>query len=141
MFHLKEVFMSDSLQLLYVMDADRQVQAVQIPWELWRRIEPLARPALDSLMAKASEEPAEPLAAFAEFLHYWDFSYAYSPAVRCPHCGAATQNWREDQAHPFRLANANLGGLLVFHCRDCGATIRQKHFRDHVAVEHTPPNA
>jgi hypothetical protein len=29
--------------------------------------------------------------------------------------------------------------LLVFHCCTCGATIRQKHFRDHVAFEFTSP--
>ena len=133
--------MSDSLQLLYLTDADKHVQAVQIPWELWRKIELLARPVLDSLMKPSSEEPVEPLPAFEEFLHYWDFRYPYSPAVNCPHCGAATQNWRDDPAHPFRLTNANLGGLLVFHCRACGATIRQKHFRDHMAVEHTAPKA
>ena len=131
--------MSDSSQLLYLTDARNHVLAVQIPWDIWRKIEPLARPALDALMEGVSEEPAEPLAAFEEFLRYWDFRYFYSPAVHCPHCGAATQDWREDPAHPFRQSNANLGGLLVFHCRACGATIRQKHFHDHVTVEHTAP--
>jgi hypothetical protein len=28
--------------------------------------------------------------------------------------------------------------LLVFRCRNCNTTIRQKHFRDHVAFEYTP---
>lgn len=133
--------MSDSSKLLFLTDDRNQIHAVQIPWELWQKIEPLARPALDALVRGPSEEVAEPLAAFEEFLQYWDFRYPYSPAVCCPHCGAATQNWREDPEHPFRLANANVGGLLVFHCRSCGATIRQKHFRDHMTVEHTAPKA
>ncbi len=58
--------MSDSLQLLYLTDADKHVQAVQIPWELWRKIEPQARPVQDSLMKPSSEEPLAPLTAFEE---------------------------------------------------------------------------
>ena len=38
--------MSDSLPLLYLTDAEDRVQAVQIPWDLWQKIEPLARPVL-----------------------------------------------------------------------------------------------
>lgn len=134
--------MSDSLSLLYLTDAEDRVQAVQIPWDLWQKIEPLARPVLRAVSAPAAAEPVkEAISAFEEFLQFWDFRYPYNPAVSCPHCGASTQDWREDPEHPFWLTNANVGGLLVFHCRACGTTIRQKHFRDHVALEHTSPKA
>ena len=51
-----------------------------------------------------------------------------------------TADWRNDPAHPFHLTTANLGGLLVFRCKSCQSTVRQKHFRDHMAVECTPYN-
>ena len=58
----------------------------------------------------------------------------------CPQCGAHTADWRNAPAHPFHLTTANLGGLLVFRCKRCQSTVRQKHFRDHMAVECTPYN-
>ena len=36
--------MSDSLPLLYLTDAEDRVQAVQIPWDLWQKIEPWPAP-------------------------------------------------------------------------------------------------
>ena len=68
----------------------------------------------------------------------WDFPYEYSPAVKCPVCGSETEDWRTDPFHPFLLSNANMGGLLVFHCAQCGCTIRQKHFKDKMVTEFTP---
>ena len=119
----------------YLTDEDGNIVAVQIPVALWERIKPAA---VSENGASPEAEVAEPLEAFADFLRFWDFRYPYDPAVRCPHCGQHVKDWRTAPGHPFRLANANFGGLLVFHCKGCGATIRQKHFRDHVALESTP---
>lgn len=132
---MKSAFPGSALR--YVTDASGQLEFVQIPASLWEHMEPRVRDLLEPPHGD-SESPAEPLEAFAEFMRFWDFPYAYSPAVRCPHCGSQSTDWRSGSPRPFRLANANLGGLLVFHCQTCGATIRQKHFRDHVALESTP---
>lgn len=122
-----------------VVDNAGNTLAVQIPWKTWQRIAPVVEPLLaPATPRKAVKDRPEPMDAFEEFLQYWTFRYPYSPAVACPHCGEKTENWREDPRHPFKLANANIGGLLVFHCIACGTTIRLKHFKDHVAVEHTP---
>jgi endogenous inhibitor of DNA gyrase (YacG/DUF329 family) len=120
--------------VLYLTDGQGSVKAVQIPVDMWRRLEPHAR-----VLAGAPPEPEEPMGEFQEFLRLWDFRYSYDPAVSCPHCGAATEDWREGPDRPFRLTTASFGGLLVFRCQRCGATVRQKHFRDHVSHEHTPP--
>lgn len=127
-------------QLQYLTDIKGNVASVVVPLALWEKIEPKIRP----LLAE-SEEPQPlaqaqgPLRNFDDFLKFWDFKYSYSPAVTCPHCGASALDWRNDPEDHFVLTNANIGGLLVFHCRSCGTTIRQKHFRDHVAVEHSTP--
>lgn len=124
-------------QIHYLTDEHGNIVAVQLPFALWERLKAelptgaLSKPA-------APSAPDEALDGFADFLRYWDFRYPYDPAVSCPHCGAHADDWRTAPWHPFHLANANLGGLLVFHCTSCGATIRQKHFRDHVALESTP---
>lgn len=124
-------------EIQYVTDERGNIVAVQVPLALWERLK-------GTLAAEAAAAPGavadipEPMDGFADFLRYWDFRYPYDPAVSCPHCGAQVADWRTAPGHPFQLANANLGGLLVFHCKSCGATIRQKHFRDHVALESTP---
>ncbi|MDR2743638.1 MAG: hypothetical protein LBB66_00295 [Desulfovibrio sp.] len=112
--------------------------AVQIPYALWECVKEHAISCCAASPPAPASHPAEPLEAFAEFLQYWDFHYPYSPAVSCPQCGIAVEDWRAGEERPFCLTNANLGGLLVFRCRNCNTTIRQKHFRDHVAFEYTP---
>ena len=124
-------------QIHYLTDEHGNIVAVQLPLALWERLKG-ALPGGSPEEQAAESAPAEPLDGFADFLRYWDFRYPYDPAVSCPHCGAHVADWRTAPGHPFHLANANLGGLLVFHCKGCGATIRQKHFRDHVALESTP---
>lgn len=124
-------------QLLRLYDAGGNLLCVQIAPSLWQKIEP----AVERLLGDASPKQRleDDLGAFGEFLKFWDFKYPYEPAVDCPHCHASTSDWRNDPARPFRLANANIGGLLVFHCENCGATVRQKYFRDHKAVEYSLP--
>ena len=131
--------------LLYLTDRQGNLEGVQLrslmEKEQTRNTE--VEPELEAL--KAMEPPLEhlndePVADFERLLQFWDFRYPYSPEVTCPHCGAHTADWRNDPAHPFHLTTANLGGLLVFRCKSCQSTVRQKHFRDHMAVECTPYN-
>ena len=123
-------------KILYLSDDRGRQLGVYIPLAIWQRLQPVCQHLLEP--APSQKQP-EPLANFAEFMQCWDFRYPYDPAVCCPHCGASTSDWRNDPARPFTLANANFGGLLVFHCRHCGATIRHKYFKDHVCHELTLP--
>lgn len=125
-------------QILQVRNAAGDVVAAQIPVALWKKLEPLLAEALGSGERPAPPEALDDLSGFEDFIRFWDFRYPYKPSVECPGCHARTDNWREDPARPFQLANANLGGLLVFHCLVCGGTVRQKYFKDHMAVEFTP---
>lgn len=130
--------MPDMSPILHLHDDRGNPVGVQLSLELWRKLEPLARRLLESDSGE-KRSAREDLAGFAEFLRYWDFRYNYNPAVECPNCHAVSGDWRADPAHPFHLHNANIGGLLVFRCANCGATIRHKYFRDHMAVEFSPP--
>ena len=125
-----------TVQFLY--DAqDNPIFAV-IPFPLWKRLEVHFFDLLsDSSPQSFLSQSDGPIRDFNEFLQCWDFSYPYNPSVKCPCCGKETEDWRNDATRPFVLTNANIGGLLVFHCLSCGATIRQKHFRDHVAIEYS----
>ena len=132
--------MLDNPLLQYVTDAKGNIASVIIPWALWEKMEPKVRKLLEAEAGpKEITQAAGPLASFDELMQFWDFKYPYSPAVTCPHCAASSADWRNDPAQPFILTNANIGGLLVFYCRACGTTIRQKHFHKHMAVEHTTP--
>ena len=132
--------MTEIFSPLFLTDAEGQRIAVQIPYDIWESLAPYAARlhAASSASEEQTPQVPEPLGAFDELMQYWDFRYPYSPAVSCPNCGAAAEDWRTGEERPFRLNNANLGGLLVFRCCHCNATIRQKHFRDHVAFEVTP---
>lgn len=132
--------MPDKTSIHFLCDAHGTRLAAVVPVDIWERLEPFCKKLLppEQQAAALSQQPG-PLADFDELLSCWDFPYAYSPEVCCPHCGASTKDWRSDEKKFFLLKNANIGGLLVFHCTQCGTTIRQKHFRDHVAFEHTTP--
>ena len=124
-------------EVLHMHDSQGNLIAVQISAAMWKRIEPLIQKA----RADTEEKPApnHNLADFAEFMDAWNFPYSYVPAVQCPGCGSDCQDWRNDAKHNFILTGASLGGLLVFRCGHCGGTVRQKYFKDHVAMEFTPP--
>lgn len=124
------------MNVYYLYDSKGKLSFVQISPDLWRKLEPLAKKFLAD-----EPESTEDLESFADFLRVWDFRYSYDPAVRCPNCQAFSQNWQLDEPRQFLLHNANIGGLLVFHCQTCGATIRHKYFKDHQQVEATPPAA
>lgn len=124
----------------YLVDAQAQRAAVQISMPLWEVVEKYVLRAETNLRGAGATpfDRAEPLAAFAEFKTLWDFRYPYEARVQCRACGTSTDDWEQDPAHPFHLTNTNFGGLLVFRCKACNATVRKKHFRDHVAFECTP---
>ena len=123
-------------KILFVRDSAGEIRFVQIPYELWCKVEKDFRPQTEKKEEKLKQQQG-PLNDFKTLMEYWDFSYPYSPEVRCPHCGASTDDWRLDKNHTFVLTNASLGGLVVYHCTKCGTTIRHKHFKDHVSYEHT----
>ena len=127
-------------ELLYIVDDKGAVKAVQIGYDLWKRIEDRVRPLLKSDEPKELVQKDRPLRDFATLMQYWDFPYPYSPRVVCPHCQASTEDWQNDVSKPFILKNASLGGLIVFQCRSCGTNIRHKFFKDHVCYEHTTPD-
>lgn len=122
-----------SSEITYITTTKGEILSVVVPYAIWERLEPSVQKLL-----RADDKPVqrpEPMEDFETLMQYWDFRYPYSPAVRCPSCGTSTDDWRADPEHPFWLTNATLGGLLVFRCQHCGATVRLKHFLDHVAVE------
>lgn len=132
--------MTKKKHILYLVDAAGHIEAVQLTPELWRLVEKTVQTKAAELQGENDPmQRPEALDDFKDFMDAWDFKYAYNPAVECKNCGAHTTNWQEDPEHPFHLKNANLGGLLVFHCKQCGATVRLKHFRDHVATEYSAP--
>ncbi len=118
---------------------DGKAFAYLISRELWESTRFELKAAEKELFYRHGGVAQESLREFRSFLENWEAEYEYSGAVTCPACGRATGDWRTDPEHSFVLSNANAGGLLVFQCRGCGATIRQKHFEDEVVVEHTLP--
>ena len=109
--------------------------------EMWEMTRYDLKSAERELFYRHGGVPQESLKEFKGFLEHWDYEYEYKAEVTCPVCGKKTTDWRTDPVHPFHLSNANDGGLLVFQCRECGTTIRQKHFRDEVVCEHTLPRS
>ena len=129
-------------EIKYLVDENGKIEAVQLTAKLWNQIEPLVKSNLEKINQSKTKlvQRQGPINDFKVLMQFWDFSYPYVPDVHCPHCGAETEDWLSDPEHKFILTNANIGGLLVFHCTKCGTTIRLKHFKDHIAYEHTVPN-
>lgn len=117
-------------------DKNGKLHGVMLSAELWNRYQSRLEPLLQSILEdmEPSERP-EPLHEWEEFKGYWDFKYPYSAEVECRNCGARTDDWLTDPEKPFRLKSAQLGGLAVFACKQCGATVRKKHFKDHICFE------
>jgi hypothetical protein len=122
--------------VLYLYDAKGTLCGVQLSPALWERAKSQI---LKIQEAQPVDEVPEPLGDWAEFKQYWDFRYPFCANVECLNCGARCDDWEHDPAHQFTLRTANLGGLLVFRCAACGASIRKKHFKDHIVFEMTPP--
>jgi hypothetical protein len=122
--------------IMYLYDSKRSLCGVQLSPALWHRVKSHI---LKTQEAQSAPEVHDAMAAWEEFRQYWDFRYPFCARVECRSCGASCDDWEKDPDRRFRLHTANLGGLLVFHCIGCGATIRKKHFKDHMVFEMTPP--
>ena len=131
--------MAHSDHFLPLYDGKGNLYAVLLSAELWQRGAKRLQPVVDSLLetVEPTERP-EPLDQWDAFRQWWDFRYPYNAEVECRTCGAKTADWTSDAAKPFRLRSAQLGGLAVFNCNACGATVRKKHFKDHVCYESDP---
>jgi hypothetical protein len=122
--------------ILYLYDVTGALRGVQLSPALWER----AKSHILKLQeAQPVAEIPAPLEEWEAFKQYWDFRYPFCSNVECAHCGASCDDWEHDPARGFILRTANLGGLLVFRCAACGASIRKKHFKDHMVFEMTPP--
>lgn len=125
---------SDHVLPLY--DKSGKLHVVMLSAELWKRSRHLIEPLIEKEEHEAqSPVRPEPLHEWEDFKTYWDFAYPLCADVQCGNCGASTTDWLEDKQKPFRLKSAQLGGLVVFHCNACGATVRKKHFKDHMCFE------
>ena len=117
--------------ILKIFDSSGAFVGVFVPAKQWEALEKTLAPAARPVGTDHDLE------GFNELLASWNFAYSYDPAVTCPVCGCHTENWQVDSGQPFRLVSASIGGLLVFHCRQCGTTIRHKYYRRHMVKEHS----
>lgn len=128
--------MAHSDHFLPLYNKKGNLYAVMLSAELWAKYQARLEPTLrDILEEMEPTQHLEPLHQWDEFKEYWDFKYPHCADVLCKNCGAATEDWTNDPARTFRLKSAQLGGLVVFHCNSCGATVRKKHFKDHMCFE------
>ena len=130
--------MAHSDHYLPLFDKSGNMYAVMLSAELWgkysHRLEPIIQTMLEEM--EPTERP-EPLHEWEEFKNFWDFKYPLTTDVECGNCGFKTDDWTTALGKPFRLKSAQLGGLIVFSCTGCGATVRKKHFKDHYCFEFT----
>ncbi len=118
---------------------DGSLYGILLSPQLWeaasRTVAPILERTLDCMYPHQATERPEPLHEWQEFADYWDFKYPLTAEVECRACGARTDDWEHDPARPFLFKGASLSGLCVFHCQHCQATVRKKHFKDHVCYE------
>jgi hypothetical protein len=129
--------MSNPDHFVKLYDKKGNLSLVCLSAELWVKISAKAEPLIDKALGLEEKVYPEPMHEWEAFLRTWDFRYPVETNVQCLHCGAASANWAEDPQKPFHLKSAQLGGLVVFDCKQCGATVRKKHFKDHACFEFT----
>ena len=119
-----------------VYDNRGKLHSVMLSASLWDKIRIHVEPLMEALYKKQDPESvSEPLHEWEELKKFWDFKYPVCSDVQCGNCGIKTEDWENDAAKPFIFKVANIGGLVVFTCRSCGATVRKKHFKDHMCFE------
>jgi hypothetical protein len=111
--------------------------------EMWDRVEkevaPILQRELDRLEGEKEPELKEPLDDWENLKQFWGFNYPVDYDVHCDVCGTSTDNWQEDAPRKFQLKAASLSGLVTYLCRNCGARVIKKHFKDHITVETSAP--
>lgn len=125
--------------VVHLHDRHGELYGVLLSPQVWaavqHKVAPLLEQALEKMYPSARPEPMDDWRTFKD---YWDFKYPFCADVHCDCCGATTEDWEHDPLHPFMLRNATLSGMLVFDCVKCGASVRKKHFKDHICFEFTP---
>lgn len=126
--------------VVHLHDPQGRLYGVLLSPQIWAAVQHTMTPLLDQALERMypTARP-EPIADWQMFKDYWDFKYPFCADVHCDACGAVTDDWEHDPRHPFLLRNATLSGMLVFGCVQCGASVRKKHFKDHICFECTPP--
>jgi hypothetical protein len=128
--------MAHSDHFIQLYDKDGNLYAVMLSAEFWLRHRERLEPHIQAMLeADEPTERPEPIQEWEELLRYWDFKYPVNTEVECLNCGVKTDDWLHDPQKPFRLHGANIGGLVVFRCKNCGAIVRKKHFKDHTCYE------
>ncbi|MFV0348818.1 MAG: hypothetical protein ACK5JO_09545 [Halodesulfovibrio sp.] len=124
---------------------DGSMYGILLSPQIWdvvsRKVAPILEQALDTMYPALANEKPEPLDDWQQFKDYWDFKYPFNAEVECKICGSKSADWEHDPAKPFHLKSASLSGLCVFHCKKCRATVRKKHFKDHICFEATVAEA
>ena len=126
-------------------DGNGRFLGLFISASVWEQVDSEVKPILEDALAR-NERPKkqkplkEPLEDWNTLLQFWDFRYPVDKSVHCEQCGNSTENWEADEPRKFLLKTANLGGLAAFECCQCQARITKRHFKDHIAVETSPPH-
>lgn len=130
--------MAKSTQILQgLYDASGNPVGVFVPLELWKKVSHLVEQ-VEARERTRNQDRPEPIDDWENLKKFWDFRYPVDMDVTCGECGETTENWQQDEPRKFRLTAANLGGLVSFECRKCGAKIIKRHFKDKIAVETKP---
>lgn len=121
---------------------DGSMYGILLSPQIWdvvsRKVAPILEQALDTMYPALATTKPEPREDWLLFKDYWDFKYPFNAEVECKVCGNKTSDWENDPQKPFHLKSASLSGLCVFHCKKCRATVRKKHFKDHICFEASP---
>ncbi|MCF8029744.1 MAG: hypothetical protein K9K39_02485 [Desulfohalobiaceae bacterium] len=124
-----------------IYDSKGEFLGIFIGPEVWERVQgevlPILRREINELEDRGEPEIREPLDDWENLKKFWGFNYPVDFDVQCEICGAETTNWQEDKPRLFLLKAASLSGLVTFQCRNCGAKILKKHFKDRITVETT----
>lgn len=129
--------------ILYLCNDQGDAQAVQLPIQVWTKIEAKVMPLIREALGESAEPekeslPPEPLADWQTLTEYWDFKYPVNTEVHCDLCGSQTEDWTKDEPRKFWLRACNLGGLLRYQCLSCQAMVTKRLYKDKIKFEVAP---